>query len=116
MSQEQLTISYDEFMPQPVKERIKLCMEISPENRVEIMKTHITRWLEANRHRLTPEQVAMVEEEFIPFIIPEAYRPDRDSEKIMRQAEALEQKAKAIFTHEDLRQIASEHADHVPAV
>lgn len=115
MDQEQSTIGYDEFMTQPIEERTRICLKISPENRAQVMKTHVVRWLEANRHRLTPEQVVTVEE-FIPIITPEAYRPDRDSETLMRQVDELMQKAEAVFTREELRQIVSDRADHVPAI
>ena len=115
MNQEQPTIGYDQFMPQPFEERLRIFSEVSAENRALLMKTHIERWLAANRPRLTDEQVAVVEE-MIPIIRPELYKEDRDAEKVMREVEALQKKAEAVFSREELRQIGANRADYVPVV
>jgi hypothetical protein len=115
MNQEQPIISYDRFMPKPLEERIRIFNDVSAENRAELMKTHIERWLAANRRRLTGEQVAVVEE-IIPFITPEKYRADRDAEKVVREVEVWQEKAEAVFSREELRQMVSESAEYVPAV
>lgn len=47
MNQEQTSIGYDEFMPQPLKERLKIFNEVSAENRALLIKTHVERWLAA---------------------------------------------------------------------
>ncbi len=86
MDQEQLTIGYEQFMPQPFRERLKIFNEISAENRALLVKTYVERWLAANRHRLTQEQVAVIEE-IIPSISPEKYRAERDEEKVLREIE-----------------------------
>ncbi len=115
MEQGQQSIGYDQFMPQPFKERLKIFNEISAENRALLVKTHVERWLAANRHRLTQEQVAVIEE-IIPSISPEKYRPERDDEKVMREIEAWQEKAEAVFSREELRQIVSNRADYVSVV
>jgi hypothetical protein len=113
MNQEQLTIGYDQFMPQPFKERLKIFNEISAENRALLIKTHVERWLAANRPRLTHEQIA-VAEEIIPYITPERYQAERDMKEIEQEAEALRRKAEAVFSREDVIQIVSDRADYVP--
>lgn len=115
MSQEQPMISYDEFMPQPFQERLKIFNNISAENRALLIKTHVERWLAANRPRLTQEQIALVEE-MIPYLTPERYQAERDMEKIAQEAEALRRKAEAVFSREDVMQIMSNRADYVPPV
>lgn len=115
MNQGQPTIGYDQFMPQPLQERLRLFNEMSAENRALIMKTHVERWLAANRPRLTDEQVAVVEEMF-RIITPESYQEERDFEKIHQEAERLRAKAEAVFSREDVVQIMSDRADYVPAV
>ena len=114
MNQEQPTIGYDEFMPQPLQERLRIFNEVSAENRALLIKTHVERWLAANRPRLTHEQVAVVEE-IISYIRPEPYQAERDMEKVAQEAEALRRKAEAVFTREDVIQIMSNRADYVPA-
>lgn len=114
MDQEQLTVGYDQYMPQPLEERIRLFNLIPAENRALLIKTHMERWLAANRLRLDPEQVAVVEE-CICSISPDWYRAERDFEKVSQQAEALRERAEAVFSREDVMQILSIRADYVPA-
>ncbi len=116
MNQEQPTISYDQFMPQPRQERLRIFNEVSAENRALLIKTHIERWLAANIRRLTPEQVAVVEE-VIPFITPEWYQVDRDIAKVEREAEVFCRKLEAVFSREDVMQISNANfADYVPPI
>ena len=116
MNQEQSVIGYDEWMPQPLPERRRIFNEISAENRALLIKTHIERWLAANRQRLNNEQITVVEEIIIPFITPERYRAERDIEKVEQEADALLQKAEGVFSGEDLRQILSPRTEYVPPV
>ena len=60
MNQEQTPIGYDQFMPHPLQERRRIFNEISAENRAFLIKTHIGRWLAANRPQLPPEQIAVL--------------------------------------------------------
>ena len=115
MNQGQQTISYDQFMPQSFEERLRIFNEVSAENRALLIKTHVERWLAANRPRLAHEQIDLIEE-FIGFISPEKYQAQRDEEKVMREAETLRKKAEALFSAEDMIQIMTNSADHVPAV
>src|SRR5215216_292585 len=115
MSQEQPTIAYDQFMPQPLEERLRLFNEVSAENRALLVKTHVERWLAVNRPRLTHEQIAVVEE-LIHSIRPEFYQQGTDFQKIVQEVEALRKKAEAVFSREDVMQIMSNRADYVPAI
>jgi|GEM_PF-4865919 len=115
MNQEQTTIGYDDYMPQPLRERRRVFSEISPENRALLVRTHVERWLTTNRPRLTGEQIAVVEE-MILYITSERYQPDRDMEKIHQEAEALLRKAETVLSGDDVRQIVFERADYVPPV
>ena len=115
MNQEQPTIGYDQFMPQPLQDRRRIFNEISAENRALLIKTHVERWLAANRPRLTSEQIAVLEE-IIAYITPERYQAERDMEKIHQEAEALRQKAETVFSREDVRQIMSDRPEYVPPI
>jgi hypothetical protein len=114
MNQEQSAIGYDEWMPQSPEERRRIFTDISAENRALLMKTHIERWLATNRQRLSNEQITVVEDIMIPFIIPERYQAERDAEKVEEEADALQRKAEEFFSREDLMQICSPRADYVP--
>lgn len=103
-------------MPYPRQERIRIFNEVSAENRALLIKTHIERWLAANRSRLMPEQIAVIEE-IIPFIRPEWYQPDRDREKYEREAEGLCLKLETVFSREEVMQISNANfADYVPPI
>ena len=116
MNQEQSTIGYDEWMPKPHQERQRIFTDITADNRSLLIKTHIERWLAANRQRLNNEQITVVENIIIPFITPERYRLDRDTEKVEQEADTLQRKAEEFFSREDLMQISSPRADYVPPV
>jgi hypothetical protein len=115
MNQEQPTIGYDQFMPQPLQERLRIFNEISAENRALLIKTHVERWLAANRSRLDHEQIAVIDES-IRSISPEWYQAQRDEEKVMREAESLREKAEAVLSREDMIQVFTNCAEYVPAV
>jgi hypothetical protein len=116
MNRELTTISYDQFMPQPRQERLRIFNEISAENRALLIKTHIERWLTANRVRLTPEQIAAAEE-VVTFVKPQCYQSDRDTEKVQQEAEVFCRKLEAVFSREDMMQIRNANfADYVPPV
>ncbi|HMS40427.1 MAG TPA: hypothetical protein PKE69_09390 [Pyrinomonadaceae bacterium] len=105
MTQDEITIGYDEYMSLPREKRNIVFGEISVENCALIMKTHVERWLEANRLRLNQEQVIVIEE-FISSIMPESYQAKRDYLKVKQKAEKLYAKAEAVFPQEDIIQFA----------
>jgi hypothetical protein len=115
MNQEQPSIGYDEFMPQPLEERLRIFNEVSAENRASLIKTHVERWLTANRPRLSDKQIVVIEE-MIPYITPELYRAGRNQEKVERLAEMLYKKAEVVFSREDMMQIMSNRGDYVPLI
>lgn len=115
-NQEQTAVSYDRFMVRSRQQRLKVFGELSAENRALIIKTHIERWLAANRLRLTPEQI-VVAEEILPFVKPEWYQADRDLEKVQQEAEVFCRKLESVFSREDVLQISNANfADCVPPV
>jgi hypothetical protein len=88
------------------------CMSgLSPEEKSEFVRTHRRRWLAANRHRLSEEQVRELEET-IAFIGPELYRLPQDP-AVLARAKEMEVRAFALLSHADLYQM-SLHGDRVP--
>ncbi len=115
MNQKQKTLSYDQFMPRPLQERIRLFNEVSAENRALLVKTHIERWLVKNQSRLTEEQIAVVDE-VLQFAIPENYGSNRNIEKLHSEIQKTGEKAAAVFSREDIMQILSNRADYLPII
>lgn len=116
MNQEQVTIRYDKFFLSSDEERKEIFNEISADNRAFLVKTHVERWLAANRSRLTDEQVSVVEE-LIQSISPEWYKEKYDfSEKIDPKIEALIKKVEAMLSREDVIQLAANRAEYIPLI
>ena len=115
MNHEQITIDYDRFFTEPVKERIRIFNEISAENRAFLVRTQAERWLAVNRFRLSDDQLSIVER-VIESISPEWYKPGRDSEKPNPETESLVKKLEALLPREDVLQLATNRADYIPAV
>jgi pimeloyl-ACP methyl ester carboxylesterase len=79
------TIDYDTFMEKTeLQDRLRLFNAITPENRAEIVRTQVRRWLEANRDRLTAEQIEVMEDT-IASIVPDRYRQPRSKEMEKRR-------------------------------
>jgi hypothetical protein len=105
------TVDYDTFGKLDVQERRRVFGEISPENKAELMRTQVKRWLEKNRNRLSLEQISVLEES-ITSLTPDSYRLPRSDEAIKRMKE-LEAKAAALFSGED-RQVFTLEGDYIP--
>ena len=93
-------VEYDEFCKLEVTAKDRLFAAITPENRAELIRTQLQRWLEKNRARLTPEQVKVIEEN-ISFIKADLYKIPRREED-MATAKKLEQRTLALMTREDM--------------
>ena len=74
-----MAIDYDSFRAKPWAERVRLFNAISAEEAAELVRTHISRWLQLHREELTAEQVNIVEEN-ISFVSSELYRRPRNRE------------------------------------
>jgi len=105
-------VSYDSFMHQDVPARIQLFNTLTPENRVEIVKTQIERWLEANQGRLTKEQIAIMEEN-LAFLTADLYRLPRNPE-LMAKAKDLETRTAALLSREDMGQALTISGTYIP--
>jgi hypothetical protein len=85
-------LDYDSFRAKHWAERISLFNSISAEERAELVRTHLSRWLSLHRHELTSEQVAMLEEN-IAFISTDLYALPRDEELVNRYLELAKRTA-----------------------
>ncbi|MEA2166211.1 MAG: hypothetical protein QOK37_4338 [Thermoanaerobaculia bacterium] len=106
-------LDYDFIMNGDWPHRVRLFASLPAEEKAEFVRTHRRRWLNANRHRLSAEQAAAIEEE-IAFIVPDLYQLPRDP-ALDQAAKALESNALKLFTRRDLYQLTL-HGEQVPAV
>ena len=93
-------IEYDEFCKLDVKSKNGFFAVASPENRAELIRTQLQRWLAKNRARLNTAQVLVIEEN-IAFIKADLYKLPRREED-MAKAKALEQRTLALMSREDM--------------
>ena len=106
------SIDYDTFMQTDVDGRIRAFNTITPENRAELVRTQIERWLEKNRSRLNAEQMQVMEENRA-FVTADTYRLPRNPQK-MEQAKALEAKTAALFSGSDMREAITIRGTYIP--
>jgi len=85
-------IDYDLFRTKSWPERIAIFNAISAEERAELVRTHVTRWLSLHRHELTDEQIEIVEEN-IAFISSALYERPRNEALASRYLELAKRTA-----------------------
>ena len=94
-------IDYDSFRAKSWAERVALFNAISAEERAELVRTHISRWLSLHRHELTDEQIKIVEEN-IAFISTELYAFPQDQD-LVRQYVALAKRTAMLLSRDQAR-------------
>jgi len=104
-------IDYDFIMNGGWDHRVALLDLLTPEEKAELVLIHRRRWLAANHHRLSAEQVNAIEED-IAFIVPELYLFPKDP-VLSDRAKQLEQRAIRLFAREDLYDITL-HGHRIP--
>jgi IS5 family transposase len=96
----QSRIAYDDFCGLDRTKKIRIFNDIGPENRAELVRTQIQRWLDKNKARLSPEQIQLMMDN-IAFIKADLYKIPRREEDLAK-AKELEQRALALMTREDM--------------
>ena len=93
-------VSYDDLMALDPRTRHQTFIRMTPQMKSETMRTHLGRWLDEQRERLTFDQVALVGE-WIEHATPEAYGPS-DRELLDRERDELVSRSFELFTREEL--------------
>ena len=104
-----MAVNYDSFRTKPWAERLTLFNAISAEERAELVRTHIRRWLEANRPELNPAQIEMMEE-FIAYAQAELYALPMSDES-RNEMRALEARTASLFSRDQIREALTMHWD-----
>ena len=93
-------IDYDTFWTMDLQGRLRAFNEATPENRAALVREHLTRWMDANRARLSTEQLKVLGEN-LAAITPDFYRVPQRPE-VMERAKALEAKTAAVMSRDDI--------------
>jgi RecB family exonuclease len=102
------SVDYDTFWKQDLQGRLGLFNAITPENKAAIVRTHAQRWLDANRARLTTEQITLMEEN-VSFTTADLYRQSRN-----KKSKELETRTAAIFTRDDMGHALTIYGLYIP--
>jgi hypothetical protein len=92
-------MDYATFTALDVDARHDAFLQVTPENRADLMRTRLQGWRDEQAPNFSPEQVAQLEEN-LAFISPELYREPPDP-ALQAQADDLAARTRAIFPHEE---------------
>ena len=108
------TVDYDTLMQQQDKAAIRRQFaQLSPENKALIVRTQIERWISANRARLSPAQLQVMQE-MAAVVSPDLYSPNR-TEATLARVQELEKRAISLLGKEDVGRAATlEMAVYIP--
>ena len=106
-------MSYEELMAEEPKQRPEIFCSLTPENQAALSSTHIARWRDANAHRLTEPQRALLAE-WLELVTPAMYRRPKSSE-LNERLVFLEKRSAAIFQPGDLTNALTFDGPYVPA-
>ncbi|HMF15282.1 MAG TPA: hypothetical protein VKE94_23370 [Gemmataceae bacterium] len=87
-------VDYDTFMQQDDQGRIETFNRVTPENRAELVRTQIQRWVDKNRPRLTAEQLKVMGEN-LAFVTADLYRQPV-ADELKAKAKELEARSIAV--------------------
>ena len=74
----------------------------TPENKAELVKTHLERWRDANKARFNPEQLALLEQ-MHAVITAESYTPGPGLDEARNKMRALEPRMVELFRVADIQ-------------
>ena len=96
-------IDYDTFASMSPLKKNSVMHKLTIENVAELVRTHFQRFLDANRARLSAEQIATIEED-IASIAPDLYREDRErTEEEFNRMRRKEEERLRLFSPDDAR-------------
>ena len=108
-------VTYDDYAQMVREEQIRVFNEITPENRAEIMKVQVERFLEANRERLNTDQISALET-LSEKIQPSMYNTALNAEARDQQAGQFVSDLRAVFSINDIAQCCGPGAPYIPPV
>ena len=100
---------YEAFMKLSARERRPRFAALSADNKATIVQTHVRRWLDENRGRLTSGELAIFQE-MIAFVTPDLYRRRRD-EELDKRVDAMVAGIRCRVSDEDVREATDVFAE-----
>ena len=106
--------AYDTFMQLNVEQRHVQFRTFTPEQRADLVKTHLQRYLAKHRSRLTSEQTKFLEET-AKVMSAEYYRQPMTAEARQKVFD-IDQRGRALFPPKEGRQVLTLDGDYIPPV
>ena len=107
-------LSYDAFMTSEPSPRGQAFSRLSPENKSQIMKTHMRRWQAAHRTALSAEQNTAIDEN-VATLQPGFYQQPT-TRQWRDKAVRLYQQAQELFTRYQMRELFTLDGEYLPAL
>jgi DNA replicative helicase MCM subunit Mcm2 (Cdc46/Mcm family) len=85
-------VDYDSFRAMSRPDRVSLFESITAEERADLVRRHISRWLTLHRHELTDEQITILGEN-VAFIRADMYTFPRDEALVNRYVDLAKRTA-----------------------
>ena len=102
-----MTVDYEHFRGMPWGERLTLFNALTAEEKAALVKTLISRWLDAHRAELTPAQIEIVEAN-IDFVCAELYEKPV-SHDLLRTFKQLEARTATLLSRDQMREALTMH-------
>jgi hypothetical protein len=104
-----MLVDYDEFRKKDWDERVRVFGAISSEEKAELVRTHIARWLASHRQELDPSQIEILEEN-VAFVSAALYVRPLDGRLLDRSRE-LEGRTARVLSRDQMREALTMHWD-----
>ena len=102
-----MTVDYEHFRGMPWDERLTIFNALPAEEKAELVRTIISRWLDAHRAELTPAQIEILEAN-INFVCPELYE-EHTSPDLLRAFQELESRTATLLSRNQMREALTMH-------
>ena len=96
-------VTYETFCSLPDDQARRAAFNaVTPENRAELVRTQLERWREANKSRLSSQQLALLAQ-MHALVTPESYTAGPAQEEARNKMRALEPKMVELFSVADIQ-------------
>ena len=102
-----MSFDYETFRAMPWGERVTAFNALPDADKAALVRTHITRWLDAHRAELTPEQIEVIQAH-IDFVTPDLYVPKKRKQFLVA-AKKLEWRANEVLSRDQQREALTLH-------
>ena len=105
-------LSYEELMKLPRAKRGNTFKTLSPQNKADVVRTHLQRWLDSHKDSLSQKQKDLIADN-LALVAPDLYR---DPTPLALQEKSIElyRRAEEIFSREQMLELFTLEGAYVP--